>query len=185
MERGMDGFAAFDLLPDVVTVLDSNLTIRHVNSVCESILGYPPEHLVGQSVVAYIPEQQLADAAEAVAFNVEGRSRGRPAIFSIVGADGQQVPLEAIARPFESSAGEVLVAIVLRPVTNRNLTVEERRALEGLIAMTAAECLSAEADGALDAVAVALNRYSRVLGTDLTELVVDGDARVNGEMERS
>ena len=175
IEPQMDGFAAFDLLPDLVTVLDSTLTIRYVNAVSESILGYLPEEMVGQSVISVVPETQLADAAEAIAFNLEGKSRQRPAVFSIIAADGSLVPLEAVARPFQGENDEAFVVVVLRPITNRDVSFEERRALEALIAMTAAECVASEADGALRAVEAALERLARTLKTDMVELVVDGE----------
>ena len=45
-----------DEIPDVVLVVDGTGTIRFANAAAESVLGWPPEELVGQDIAVLVPE---------------------------------------------------------------------------------------------------------------------------------
>ncbi len=56
-----------DAVPDMVVVVDATGTIQYANAASETVLGWPPDELVGQSIAVLIPEDRRSSHRHMVA----------------------------------------------------------------------------------------------------------------------
>ncbi len=80
-------FDFLDALPDAMVLIDASGRIAHVNAGLTTLLGYPPESLVGHQLSALIPprfrEQHLAHTREFMRSGKPSAMSDRPMVFAL------------------------------------------------------------------------------------------------------
>ena len=108
---------------DTVTIVDENGTVRYQSASCERLLGYPPQHLVGESLLGIV---HPVDATVITTMLAEAERTGehtRPVRWRACNQTGEWVQLETIAT-------NLLHDPAIRGVVLTSRDVSERVALE-------------------------------------------------------
>lgn len=129
---GEDRFAAFvESAPDAIVVVDGEGRILRINPQVEHLFGYTRDELVGQVVEVLLPESYRAShlAARAdYAAHPTIRAMGAPVVLQARRKDGSRFPVDISLSPLPGDGG-LLVAVVIRDLTQRAELEEERRRL--------------------------------------------------------
>ncbi len=121
----LDHRAILGRLPDAIVVADMGDRIVYVNAAAETMLGWPPGELVGQPLVAIMPERHRQAHAQGMArYAATGETRimGRPVRVAARRRDGAELPVELVLATHREGDRELVVAS-LRDDTRR-LTLE-------------------------------------------------------------
>lgn len=110
----------FDASPDATLVVDDTGEIKFASAQCETLLGYVPSDLIGQSVDMLVPAPFRAGHPELrTTFAKQSRPRamgaGRP--LTALLKSGGTLPIEVSLSPITTD-GPVLIAAALRDVTD-------------------------------------------------------------------
>jgi len=119
---------------DVVAILESDMTTRHVSGAIEPILGYRPEDIVGRNAAELIHPADIADVQARFADALRIPGLAAPTEFRVRHANGSWVELQAVANnPFEGPGARGLV-VCARALTGRDqaaeLTMVKEKAVE-------------------------------------------------------
>jgi diguanylate cyclase (GGDEF)-like protein/PAS domain S-box-containing protein len=119
---------------DMVLILESDMTARHVSGAIETVLGYRPEDVVGRSAAEFIHPADFPDVKAKFADALRIPGLAAPSEFRVRHADGSWVEMQAVANnPFEGGGARGLV-VCARDLTGRNraaeLTMVKEKALE-------------------------------------------------------
>lgn len=114
---------------DIITMLETDGTIRYVSPSIERILGYPPAMLVGQNVFSYTHPEELARLQSAFTSTLENAGIAAPLEMRIRHADGTWVDLETVANNLIADPHIRGIIINSREITERKRAEAERRQL--------------------------------------------------------
>lgn len=134
---------------DVVVILESDMTARHVSGAIETVLGYRPEDVVGRNAAEFIHPADFpgVEAKFADALRIPGLAS--PAEFRVRHADGSWVEFQAVANnPFEGGGARGLV-VCARDLTGRNRAAELRMVKEKAVELSINAVAFADMDGNL------------------------------------
>lgn len=106
---------------DIITVIDPDGTIQFESASVESLLGYDPEELVGDSVFEYIHPEDQAEVVETLQYGIEDSANEHTATYRWRHADGDWRILESRGRNhLDDPAVEGLV------INSRDVTARQR-----------------------------------------------------------
>jgi PAS domain S-box-containing protein len=120
--------ALFEFSPDAIIASDRDGRITEVNARVESMFGYQPGELLGQSVDCLVPERfRHAHPDRRKEYVSSSRVRPMGAGLELFGRrkDGSEFPVDIMLGPVETSEGRVVLSVI------RDLT-EKREAEEAL-----------------------------------------------------
>ncbi|HEX5755367.1 MAG TPA: diguanylate cyclase [Arenimonas sp.] len=129
----------FDESPDAVLVVDEAGIVLHANAQVESVFGYAPAELVGDTVLRLMPERIRSHHPELMAryFTAPTRRQLGDSERQLVGRrrDGREIPVDIMLSPVQAN-GSVRAIAVVRDISARlaaearirelNLTLEAR-----------------------------------------------------------
>lgn len=131
-DPGEDRFATFlESAPDAIVVVDAEGRIVRINPQLERLFGYTPEELLGQVVEVLVPESHRPrHVAARVEYAAGPTSRPMGASLELQAKrkDGSRFPVDISLSPLPGDGG-LLVAAVIRDLTQRVELEEERRRL--------------------------------------------------------
>ena len=134
---------------DVVVILESDMTARHVSGALEAVLGYQPEDVVGRSVAEFIHPADFPEVKARFADALGNPGLAAPTEFRIRHADGSWVAFQAIANnPFDGADARGLV-VCARDVTGRRRATELRIVKEKALDLSINAVAFADMDGNL------------------------------------
>ncbi|MFV2074384.1 MAG: PAS domain-containing protein, partial [Thermoanaerobaculales bacterium] len=110
----------FDVLADVVLVIDTDGRIQFANSACSKILGYEPAELVGELVEKLVPAEIAGHDRLRQTYLEGGGERGMNSglDLDVVRSDGQKIPVDITLSPFDHG-GKRFVAVAIRDMRGR------------------------------------------------------------------
>ncbi|HEX8848498.1 MAG TPA: ATP-binding protein [Gemmatimonadaceae bacterium] len=82
---------------DTVTIVDENGTVRYQSASCERLLGYPPQHLVGEPLLGIVHPADMASVDAMLVEAVHSAEHTRPVRWRACNQTGDWVQLETIA----------------------------------------------------------------------------------------
>jgi len=133
--HGTDAFAAFELMPDAMVVVDAGGSIVAVNGQTEKLFGYPPGELVGQPVERLLPERfRAAHAGRRAAYGADPERRGMGTGMALWGLrrDGGEFPVDVSLSPLTSD-DRALVVAAIRDVTEQKRAEAARARLAAIV----------------------------------------------------
>ena len=155
--------------PDVAAVLDPDGVIRFVSDAAERVLGYDPVNDVGDAMWDFVHPDDLVTAAGAL--QEANRTRGYhvPALFRVRAADGGWVRCEVNAVTLDGPGG-IWVVLSLRPVADRDQTMDRRVRIEHLIRLASLECSAVRWNDVESLVERFLQDLAVIVGAESAEL---------------
>lgn len=111
---------------DIITVLNPDGTIEFESPSLRSILGYPPEELIGKRAFDYIHPDDTNEAAQKIAAGLQNPGEPQTAQFRFRHKDGSWRYLESVGSAMETDSGVTII------VNSRDVTA--RKEAEELIA---------------------------------------------------
>jgi PAS domain S-box-containing protein len=103
-------------IPDGVLMLDQQATFRYVNPTFAEWLGRSPENLLGKKVPEVSPPFMTPETIKIIAERAERRLQTGEAIagaeVTIIGKDGQSIPVSYSAAPITTNEGSILGEVV-------------------------------------------------------------------------
>jgi diguanylate cyclase (GGDEF)-like protein/PAS domain S-box-containing protein len=127
-----------DATPDAMVIVDDDGTIVLANRETETLLGYAPAELTGQSVDMLIPDRYRDHHRQQfAAFVTTPRDRmlGRDLELHALRADGREIPVEIGLTAIQTEDGPH-VAATIRDVSERRAAEEVRRRLAAIVEHT-------------------------------------------------
>lgn len=120
---------------DIITILETDGTIRYESPAVERVLGYQPEDLVGTNAFDHVHPEDLEQVSSVFAQGLKSPGANKAVEFRFRHADGSWCYLEGIGNSLENhGAGGIVVNS--RDVTERKRTEERlRRSLDALLAL--------------------------------------------------
>lgn len=112
-----------DNMLDVIVQIDKSGKIEYISPSCQSVLGFPPEELLGCSFLERVKPEDKAGLADILTAKSEALSRGQLE-YRYRHAKGHLVWLEAVGKVILNKSGQIEEVIL----TNRDIT--ERKYLE-------------------------------------------------------
>jgi PAS domain S-box-containing protein len=119
--------------PDGVCVSDLEGNLLYGNLMCEEIIGYRSEELIGKKFLELniLPGKSLNKAVQMLQENMEGRPTG-PIEIDLISKEGRLIPVE-INTNVVQRMGQGIVLSFIRDITKRKRAEEElKRTLESL-----------------------------------------------------
>ncbi len=104
---------------DIITVLNSDGTIRYESPSVEKLLGYLPEELIGINVFDYIHPADSAATFKAFSDAVKEPGRNDAAEFRFRHKDGSWRHLEAVGKSLTADDDTVIIIVNSRDITDR------------------------------------------------------------------
>ena len=175
---GLDMAAAYELafeaLPDGVLIIDRSGAILVVNRELERLFGYTREELVGQPVELLVPEALRAAHVDHRRRFLESPGRRAMTDRSVAGRrkDGSEFPVHIGLNVSEPEGGRFVIATVADVTEQRRLEdaqhaqLEERLALERLVAELSSEFINLPADRIDTAIRDGLRKAAELLRLD-------------------
>lgn len=114
---------------DIITMLETDGTIRYASPSIERILGYPPAVIVGQNVFSYTHPEELTHLQAAFANTLENAGIATPLEMRIQHANGSWVYLETVANNLIADPHMRGIIINSREITERKRAEAERKQL--------------------------------------------------------
>jgi PAS domain S-box-containing protein len=112
--------ALVDDANDIVATLDVDLRFTSVNPAVERILGYAPDEMVGSTLSAYVPPDQLAMHAEMLKRKLEGEGSTRYEMQLIAKNRQKRFTLEVSSKlMFDAAGNPVGIHAIARDVSER------------------------------------------------------------------
>ncbi|HTO52534.1 MAG TPA: PAS domain S-box protein [Myxococcota bacterium] len=119
---------------DLVAELTLDARFAYVNPRFEAVLGFPPEHVLGQSAFDYVHPADVELAREAMAsLNLPGVSR--QTTLRVRRRAGGFLTLESVARTFVAPDEQLRLAVVARDVSARTAAETELRRVDRLLTL--------------------------------------------------
>jgi PAS domain S-box-containing protein len=117
---------------DIISVLSIQGTIVYESPACQQILGYPPEERIGHVCFDYIHPDDLDVVIEAFREALETGSLSQPVEYRYQHKNGSFVHIEAMGRIATDEAGEPIVIVNKRDITERKTMEDKLRTSEEL-----------------------------------------------------
>ena len=121
---------------DAIITIDESQTVVLFNDAAERIFSCPPAEAIGQSLDKFIPDSFRSSHRNHVNHFGEtqntSRSMGKLGTLWAVRADGKELPIEA-SISHASVNGKKLYTVILRDITERRQSEEERKRAERII----------------------------------------------------
>jgi PAS domain S-box-containing protein len=117
---------------DIVLIVDGATTIQYVSPACLRVLGWLPPAVIGKKLAQVVGTDDR-EAVDAIVASVVGGSAGRATPATEVRTrrpDGQRRVLELVASPAVGDAGEPVVVVNARDVSERHAAMEALRQRE-------------------------------------------------------
>ncbi|HEU5002019.1 MAG TPA: diguanylate cyclase [Actinomycetota bacterium] len=174
--------ALVDAAPDAIIVVDARGVIVLANRICETLLGWTPQDLVGRPLEVVVPPD-LRGAHVNHRGGYFARPRTRPMAagteLSALRADGTRVPVDISLSPIATPEGTVVMAAIRDATQRRRMEAElqasERRWKTSLASMLDAFCILRcvrDGDGVVDFEYVYLNApAARTFGRTAESLI--------------
>jgi len=138
-ERAEERFGGvFEFAPDAILIVDTAGSIVTANRMAEDTFGYSRSELQGLSVEQLVPAERISHARWRKEFIAHLQPRRMGANRSVLWAlrkDGTLAPVEISLSPFQSTEGDLVVAVI-RDVTVRLRMEQERARLEEKLRQT-------------------------------------------------
>lgn len=134
--------------PDVLAVLDEDLTARWVSPSVSGVFGHDPAELVGTGLVDFVHMEDLTPVVNGVAEAARIEARHASVECRLRSASGTWVPSRISSRTFESEGGLWWV-LSIRTVADDDQVLGRRSRLQNLaqeVALTCSEMRSDERD---------------------------------------
>jgi PAS domain S-box-containing protein len=115
---------------DVISILDGEGRFVYNSPAVETLLGHPPESLIGRTCAEFIhPDDRKRIAAELSAV-IGGTNTGRPTDFRFRKGNGCWLHLESLASNLLTDPGINGIVMTSRDITERRRAEEERKQLK-------------------------------------------------------
>lgn len=121
---------------DLITLLDAAGIIRYISPPVSRILGYSPEELMGQKLMAYIHPEDLTLPHEQLTPLMSDTDLATPTEFRLRHAQGQWVWMETVSNNLLDDPNIQGIVLNSRDITERKQTEEQLRLLAAAISST-------------------------------------------------
>lgn len=115
---------------DATLVLDRNCVLERVNAAAVRLLGYPPEELVGKSLLEFLPPEVSGSHDSYVLAYLEhsGASKvlGKQRRFDLIHRSGERIPIELKAFELNQRSDPARFGAVIVDLRERLMLEEER-----------------------------------------------------------
>jgi len=115
---------------DATVVLDRDCVFERVNTAAVRLLGYPPEELVGRSLLEFLPPEVSSDHDSYVMAYLghSGTSRvlGKQRRFDLIHRSGERIPIELKAFELNQRSDHARFGAVIVDLRERLMLEEER-----------------------------------------------------------
>jgi PAS domain S-box-containing protein len=115
---------------DIITVLSTDGTIIYESPAVKRLMGYEPEERIGQNCFSFIHPDDLDRIKTTFAEVIESDTPSKPVQYRYQHKDGHWVDLEVIGRFTHNDAGEPIIVVNKRDITDRNRAQESLRESE-------------------------------------------------------
>ncbi|HEY0458307.1 MAG TPA: PAS domain S-box protein, partial [Pyrinomonadaceae bacterium] len=115
---------------DIISVLLFDGTIVYESPACEHILGYRIEERIGRICFDYVHPDDFAAVTEAFRKAIENKNLSQPVEYRYRHKNGAWIYLEVTGRVSSDEAGEPIVIVNKRDITDRKIVEAKLRASE-------------------------------------------------------
>ena len=137
-----------ELFPDAVVLVDAGGVIRYANRMCDTLLGWQAEDLLGRFMECLVP-LRVADHSqlrESYMANPSHRPMASGMELTALHRDGSEVPVDIALRPLQLG-GKRQVLVAMRDVSASRAAQQKVRLLSVAIDAAASGVLVTDADG--------------------------------------
>ena len=120
--------ALIEVASDWVNEVDTEGVYTYVNPKIKSVLGYPPDEVVGRTIFDFPPEEEVQHARDFFKATIAAQEPFSGFVSTHIRKDGRRIMLETNGAPFLNLSGELIGYWGLgRDVTKRTKSAEDLR----------------------------------------------------------